>query len=164
MKKNVPEIKMFLTDCDGCLTEGGMYYSEDGDELKLFNTLDGMGFRILREHGIMTGIITGEEQKLNIRRAEKLKVDIIKSGITDKLKAIKELCVAYGIGLNDIAYVGDDINDLEVIQNVGFGCSVPNGTELVKKAAKYVSVKEGGHGAIREIIDLIVEGKYDSKI
>ena len=152
----VPKIKMFLTDCDGCLTDGGMYYSETGDELKKFSTLDGLGFRILKEKGILTGIITGEKRVLNKRRAEKLKLDIYEEGISDKLATVKILCEKAGVELRNVAYVGDDINDLELIRTVGFGCSVANGIEEVKKAATYVSQKKGGQGAVREIIDMIV--------
>lgn len=156
----IPDIKMFLTDCDGCLTDGGMYYSEQGDEWKGFHALDGMGFRRLREKGIITGIISGEDMELNRRRASKLKADILMGGIVDKLSVVKKLCQQYGVSLEQVAYVGDDINDLEVVQNVGFGCSVPNGVDVVKNAAKYVSCRTGGHGAVREIIDMILTEKY----
>lgn len=149
----IPEIKMFLTDCDGCLTDGGMYYSENGDELKKFNTTDGMGFKLLREKGIITGVITGEKRELNSRRAKKLNLDIIEQGISDKLVKIKELCKKYDVDLNNVLYIGDDINDLEAIKAVGFGCSVANGLDIVKKDAKYVTKKSGGNGAVREIID-----------
>lgn len=152
----IPDIKMFLTDCDGCLTDGGMYYSESSDELKKFSALDGMGFRLLREKGILTGIITGEERELNRRRAQKIKVDIYEEGISDKLSVVKSLCQRFDIELKNVAYVGDDINDLEVIKEVGFGCSVLNGIPEVKKAAVYVTQKAGGQGAVREIIDVII--------
>ena len=129
MKKNgisapteIPEIKMFLTDCDGCLTDGGMYYSEHGDELKKFNTRDGMGFALLRTRGIITGIITSENVNLNRRRAEKLKLDILEVGCKNKAETVKRICQEYGIALENVAYVGDDINDLEVIKIVGCGC------------------------------------------
>ena len=99
MKKNgiaapdeMPEIKMLLTDCDGCLTDAGMYYSEKGDELKKFNTRDGMGFKLLRERGIITGIVTSETVELNRRRAAKLKLDILEEGCQDKLSAVKRYC------------------------------------------------------------------------
>ncbi len=154
-KVKIPEIKMFLTDCDGCLTDGGMYYSENGDELKKFNTLDGMGFKLLREKNILTGIITGEIRQLNRCRAQKLQVDIFEGGVQDKLAVVKRLCEEYNINLQNVAYVGDDINDLEVVEAVGFGCSVANGVPAVKKAAKYVAAKSGGQGAVREVIDII---------
>ncbi len=157
MKHNsIPEIKMFLTDCDGCLTDGGMYYSENGDELKRFHTLDGMGLKMLHEKGIVTGIITGERQELNRRRARKLNVDIMKEGVRDKLSVIKELCAEYGIGIQSVAYIGDDINDLEAIKGVGFGCSVPNGVAPARAAAKYVTHRSGGAGAVREVADMIL--------
>ncbi len=157
----IPEIKMFLTDCDGCLTDGGMYYTEKGDEIKKFNTLDGMGFQLLREKGIITGIITGENRKLNQRRGEKLHIDILKMGVKDKVSVIQELSEEYCIPMENIAYVGDDINDLEAVKLVGWGCSVANAMESVKQAAKYVSCVKGGGGAVREIIDyiLLCEGR-----
>lgn len=153
----IPEIKMFLTDCDGCLTDGGMYYSENGDELKKFNTTDGMGFKLLKERGIITGVITGEKRELNSRRAKKLNLDIIEQGVSDKLSKIKELCNKYDVDLNNVLYIGDDINDLEAIKAVGFGCSVANGLDIVKKDAKYVTKKSGGEGAVREICELIIK-------
>ncbi len=155
-RKALPSIKMFLTDCDGCLTDGGMYYSENGDELKKFNAKDGMGFRMLREKGIITGIITGEERELNQRRAEKLHVDEIFQNVKDKVAVIKQLCDKYHISPKEIAYVGDDVNDLEVIRYVGFGCCVNNADSEVKKYADYVAERNGGQGAIREIIDSIL--------
>lgn len=155
-KKYMPEIKMFLTDCDGCLTDGGMYYSENGDELKKFNAKDGMGFKLLREHGILTGILTGEKVELNRRRGKKLKVDIYKEGVDNKLKEVKELCDYYKIDLQNVAYVGDDVNDIEVIKAVGFGCCVRDGMEKVRAVADYVTRIAGGQGAIREIIEIIL--------
>ncbi len=158
-KVDKPNIKMFLSDCDGCLTDGGMYYSENGDELKKFNTKDGMAFKLLREAGIITGVVTGEKRELNIRRAKKLHIDIVEQGVNDKLSKVKELCNKYNVSLENVAYIGDDINDLEVIKAVGFGCSVSNGMDSVKKAAKYVTKVPGGSGAIREIAELILGGQ-----
>ena len=107
---NGKDIRLFLTDCDGCLTDGGMYYSEKGDELKKFNTRDGMGFSILRKLGIRTGIITGENVELNRRRADKLKLDYYVPGCKDKLKAAGQLCSSIGITLDNVLYIGDDMN------------------------------------------------------
>lgn len=155
-KRGVPEIKLFLTDCDGCLTDGGMYYSENGDELKKFNTRDGMGFSLLRSNGILTGIITSENVALNRRRAEKLKLDIIESGCTDKLSAVIRICKEYGIKLENTCYIGDDINDIDVLQKVGLGCCPADANERVKLIAKYVTTKKGGYGVIREVVDKIL--------
>lgn len=163
MKKNgmiasgeIPEIKMFLTDCDGCLTDGGMYYSEKGDELKKFNTRDGMGFALLREKGVITGIITGENVDLNRRRAEKLKLDILESGCRDKLSTIKRLCEERGISLQDVCYIGDDVNDVETIKAVGYGCCPADAMPEVKDVADYVAKAKGGEGVIREIIGKLI--------
>ena len=149
------EIKMFLSDCDGCLTDGGMYYSEEGDELKKFNTRDGMGFALLRERGIITGIVTSESTNLIRRRAEKLKLDILKIGCKDKLSFIKELCLEYNMSLNNVCYVGDDINDIEVVKTVGYGCCPKDAIEGVKLNADYVAKCCGGGGVIREVADII---------
>ena len=166
MKKNgitapedKPEIKMLLTDCDGCLTDGGMYYSEKGDELKKFNTRDGMGFGMLRKQGVIAGIITSEIVDLNRRRAEKLKLDILEAGCKDKAAAIKRLCEQYGIVQENVCYIGDDINDIEAIKMVGFGCCPADAMPEVKAVADYVSVVKGGEGVIREVVDKILVKK-----
>lgn len=158
MKKNgitapteIPEIKMFLTDCDGCLTDGGVYYSEKGDELKKFNTRDGMGFSLLRQRGIVTGIITSESVELNKRRAEKLKLDILEAGCKDKLETIKNLCEVRGIAMSQVCYIGDDINDVEAIEAVGYGCCPADAMPEVKVVADYITKARGGEGVIREV-------------
>ena len=156
MRSQIPEIKMLLTDCDGCLTDGGMYYSEQGDELKKFNTRDGLGFALLREKGIITGIVTGESVKLNGRRAEKLKLDELVTGCKDKAEAVRGLCKKYNIDLEKVAYIGDDMNDLEVIRMVGYGCCPADAVPQVKEAAKYVAEARGGRGVVREIVEKLV--------
>ncbi|WP_026888256.1 acylneuraminate cytidylyltransferase [Clostridium beijerinckii] len=149
-------IKMLITDSDGVLTDGGMYYSEKGDELKKFNTRDGMAFELLRENGIKTAIVTGEKVDMVKRRADKLKIDYVYLGAKDKLKIIREIADINNLELNEIVYIGDDINDLEAIQSVGFGCSVFDGVEKVKQASNYITNAKGGSGAVREITDLIL--------
>lgn len=155
-EEKVKNIKILLTDCDGCLTDGGMYYSENGDELKKFNAKDGMGFRLLREHGIKIGIITGEDVDIVRRRAAKLKMDEVHCGIQDKLTVVKAICEKYGYTLDQVAYVGDDINDVEVLQSVGLACSIADAVPAAKEAADYVTQRCGGDGAIREIVDMIL--------
>ena len=157
-KETMPEIKMLLTDCDGCLTDGGMYYSEHGDELKKFNTRDGMGFKLLKEQGIYTGIITSENVQLNKRRAEKLKLDILEMGCTNKLAVVEKLCKERNISLVNVAYIGDDINDIEVLQEVGFACCPADAMVQVKKVAQFVTQVKGGEGVVREVVEKIMEG------
>ncbi len=155
----IPNIKLFLTDSDGCLTDGGMYYSERGDELKKFNTRDGMGFSLLKKAGILTGIITGEDSESVKKRAQKLNLDFCKCGIRNKLSCIKQICLEHNIPLENVAYIGDDINDLEVVENVGFGCCVPDADRSLKQKSKYVTQKNGGDGAVREVIDFLLQEK-----
>ncbi len=155
-QKAVPDIKMFLTDCDGCLTDGGMYYTEHGDEMKKFNTRDGMGFALLRERGILTGIITSENVALNQRRAQKLKLDILEAGCKDKLEAIKRICEEHGIQIDNVCYVGDDINDIESIKAVGYGCCPADAMPEVNKVADFITTARGGEGVIREVVEKII--------
>lgn len=154
-EEDFPDIKMLLTDCDGCLTDGGMYYSEFGDELKKFNTRDGMGFEILRKIGVITGIITSEQVELNKRRADKMKLNVLESGCKDKASAIKRICAEKGISLENVAYVGDDINDIEVLKIVGYGCCPNDAMPQVKRVAKYIAKTKGGEGVVREVAEKI---------
>jgi N-acylneuraminate cytidylyltransferase len=165
MKKNgmvaleeIPPINMFLTDCDGCLTDAGMYYSENGDELKKFNTRDGMGFKLLRERGVVTGIITSENVELNRRRANKLKLDILETGCVDKVEAIHRICTERGISLENVCYIGDDINDLEAIKIVGYGCCPSDAMPQVKSVSRCITTAKGGEGVIREVVESLING------
>lgn len=152
-------IKLFLSDVDGTLTDGGMYYSETGDELKKFNTRDGMGFQILHENGIKTGIITSEETKIVENRAKKLKLDYLcqKRHNGGKLAAVRDICLEMGITLQETAYIGDDINCIELLSNVGFAACPADACEQVKMIEGiYVMSKRGGCGCVREWVDYII--------
>ena len=155
--KDLKKIKVFLTDCDGCLTDAGMYYSENGDELKKFNTRDGMGFSLLRKKGIVTGLVTGESVNLNKRRVDKLHLDIYIPGCKDKLGAVKELCIDYGLSLDEILYIGDDINDLPLLRAVGFSCCPNDAVNSVKEVVDYISPIVGGNGVIRDVADKLLD-------
>ena len=155
-KTDVKDIKLFLCDVDGTLTDGGMYYSENGDELKKFNTRDGVALAMLREKGIKTGIITSEDTKLVARRAVKLKIDFLKQGKRDggKLSAAKEICDEMGISLREVAYVGDDLNCIELLSAVGFAACPADACEKVKTLpGMHVMSRKGGDGVVREIVN-----------
>ncbi len=155
-KKKKMSVKLFLSDVDGVMTDGGMYYSEDGGELKKFNTKDGMAFRILREKGIKTGIITSEETNIVKRRAEKLKVDYCIQGKykSGKLDAVITICSKLGISLSEVAYVGDDINCLELLSHVGYAFCPSNAVNKIKQIPNICIVNcNGGDGVVREILD-----------
>lgn len=158
-RSNLSNIKMLLTDCDGCLTDGGMYYTENGDEIKKFNTRDGVGFALLKQHGILTGIVTGENRELNERRAGKLKLDVLEQGCVDKLSVVTEVARRYQLDLNEIAYIGDDINDLDVLKNVGCGICPKDAADEVKSVSSYICSVKGGQGVIRESAEQILKGR-----
>ncbi len=147
------DIKMIVTDCDGCLTDGGMYYSENGDELKKFNTKDGMALSRAHSKGLITGIITGESQSLNTRRADKLKMDFIESGVFNKDEALKKLCNQFGINPDNVLYIGDDINDISAMAIAGTTACPADASCDVRKVAGYIAKKRGGDGAVRDIIE-----------
>ncbi|WIV12042.1 acylneuraminate cytidylyltransferase [Proteiniborus sp. MB09-C3] len=157
LKQVFKNIKLLITDSDGVLTDGGMYYSEVGDELKRFNTKDGMGVQLLREVGIKTVIITGEKVDLVKRRAEKLGIDEIYMGIKEKAPLVREIAKKHNLKLEEIAYLGDDINDLDSIKIVGLGCCVADAISIVKENSKYITSVKGGQGALREVADLIIK-------
>ena len=154
-----PEIKIFLTDVDGTLTDAGMYYGEDGNEFKKFNTRDGKGFEILRKAGIKTGIITSENTKIVSNRAEKLKVDYLYQGVEyqGKLEVVKEICRIEGVELSNVAYVGDDLNCKDLLINVGLSACPCDAIEEVRLIPGIrILSKSGGSGAVREFIDYIM--------
>ncbi len=150
------DIRMLLTDVDGVLTDAGMYYGESGEELKKFNTRDGMAFKMLRERGLKIGIITGEDTEIVARRARKLGVDHLYQGILDKLPVVNGICAQEGIELSQVAYVGDDIGDLTALSAVGFAACPSTAEPAVKRVAHYLCERGGGEGCVREVAELIL--------
>ena len=152
-------IKLFLTDVDGVLTDAGMYYSENGDELKKFNTHDGMGFRLLQEAGIKTGIITSENTKIVENRAKKLNVDYLYQGKREggKLEVAKEICAKEGILLEEVAYIGDDINCYDLLSAVGFAACPADALPKIKNIPGiFIATCKGGDGCVREFIEYLL--------
>lgn len=157
--KDFKKIKLFIADVDGTLTDAGMYYSENGDEFKKFNTKDGLGIRLLREAGIKTGFITSENTKIVENRASKLKVDYLYQGKINegKLAIAKEICDKERISLEEVAYIGDDVNCIELLNAVGFAACPADAHEKVKAIPNiHVMNISGGAGCVREWIDLIL--------
>lgn len=158
LSERLSKIRCVLTDCDGVLTDGGMYYGESGEELKKFNTRDGMGFRLLQEAGILTGIITGEAVELVERRAKKLRVDELHLGATEKAAIIRDICERRNLSFEQILYIGDDTNDTEAIRTAGVGCAVSDALKEAKEAADYITCARGGEGAFREVAVMVLGG------
>lgn len=161
-------VKLFLTDVDGCLTDGGMYYTAEGDAMKRFCVYDGMGIVLLRQAGIPCGILTSEQSPIVKARAEKLHLDYLYMGVGSrdrqgsltKLGAAQKICGKLGIGMEEVCYVGDDVNDVELLEAVGYPCCPPNARPevLAVKGIKVLKTR-GGEGAIREICDEILSTK-----
>ena len=160
------EVKLFLTDVDGCLTDGGMYYSANGDEMKKFCVYDGMGMVLLRKAGIKCGILTSETTDIVVRRANKLKLDYLRMGVgahndVSKMEAAKEICAEMGIELDEVCYVGDDINDLDLLAAAGLAACPQNAMPEVKRLPGILVLEhKGGEGAIRELCDRILKGEW----
>jgi YrbI family 3-deoxy-D-manno-octulosonate 8-phosphate phosphatase len=155
-------IRLFATDLDGVLTDGGMYYAESGDEWKKFNTRDGMGIKLLQRAGLITAIVTQERTKLVARRAEKLAIPELHQGVMEKLSCVREMAARHGLALSQVAYIGDDINDLETLKAVGFSATPADGMPCVAAVVDYICQKKGGEGAVREIIEMILEAQGPS--
>ena len=151
IKEIIKHIKFVATDCDGVLTDGGLYYMENGEEIKRFQVLDGVGFIRLGQNGIKTAIITGEKTSIVDHRAKRLRTDYLYKGSLDKLSAIREICEKENISLQEVAYIGDDWFDREVIKAVGFGCVPRSARKQVRSHADYVTKCGGGEGCFREI-------------
>ncbi len=149
-------IKLVLTDIDGVWTDGGMYYDETGNEWKKFNTSDSAGVLFLRLLNIPVGIITGEDTEIVRRRAEKLKIERLYMGVKNKLKKAEEICEEMQISLSEVAYIGDDINDINLLKSAGISAVPANAPIYVAKYAKIRLQKEGGDGAFREFVETIL--------
>jgi len=152
------KVKLFLTDVDGVLTDAGMYYSEKGDELKKFNTRDGMGLQLIKAKGIKTGIITSEDTQIVGRRFDKLKLDYLYQGKKHggKLSAALDICQKEGIDISEVAYIGDDINCLELLSNAGFpACPADADLKILSIPGILVLSKKGGEGVVREYVEKI---------
>jgi len=159
-KRPKPTIKLFLSDVDGTLTDAGMYYGENGEEFKKFNTHDGKGFELLRQSGIKTGIITSENTNIVSNRAKKLKVDYLYQGLEHKgkLDIAKEICQKENISLQEVAYIGDDINCKELLQSVGIAACPANALKEIKNIPNIIKLSKcGGGGAVREFVEILIK-------
>lgn len=150
------KIKLLVSDVDGVLTDAGAYYSDNGLHLKKFNIRDGMGMVLLRKAGYKLAIVTTEKTKLVELRAQRLQIDDLYQGIVSKVEAIEDLMKKYSLSWEEVAFIGDDINDVPVLQKVGFAACPADGTIVNKKAAHYVTKANGGNGCVREVCDLLL--------
>jgi YrbI family 3-deoxy-D-manno-octulosonate 8-phosphate phosphatase len=163
LKNKIHKIKLIATDVDGVLTDGGMYYSSKGNILKKFQARDGMAVSILKRNIIPTVIITKERNQTVKKWSSKMSIDKLFDGIENKENIIPKLCKFYSLSENNIAYIGDDVNDLEILKRIGFSATPKDGNLEVKKIVDYICKNRGGEGVLREICDLIISIKFGKK-
>jgi len=159
LRNKCRNISIVLTDVDCVLTDGGMYYTENGDIMKKFHTRDGMGVSLLRKKKIATIIITKEKTKFVKKWAKNMNVEKLYDGIQKKEDLVIKICNKYNVTLQELAYIGDDVNDLELLKKVGLSATPADGITDAKKICNYICKSKGGEGAFRELADLILETK-----
>jgi YrbI family 3-deoxy-D-manno-octulosonate 8-phosphate phosphatase len=161
IRERARRVKMLAMDVDGVLTDAGMYYGEHGEELKKFNTRDAMGVALLREIGIIPAIITRESTAIVTRRAAKMKIEDVHIGVLDKLATMRGILEQHRLGMEEVAYIGDDVNDYELLCHVGLAVAVRDAARLPRSVAHYITEAKGGEGAVRELCELILEARRD---
>ena len=155
-------IKLVITDVDGVLTDGGLYYTSDGLVMKKFNVKDGMGMKLLKDSGIKNAIITTDTSELIKIRGERLKVDYLYLGVWDKENKLLEICASENISPENVAFIGDDVNDIGIINIAGFSACPSDAVLEIKNLVDLILPTKGGQGAFREFADLILRSKLKS--
>ncbi len=148
--------KLILTDIDGVWTDGGMYYDQTGNEWKKFHTYDSAGVLFAHRNNILVGIITGENTEIVERRAKKLKVDYLFQGVENKLEVAMTLCKQLNINMEDVAFIGDDLGDVELLDTAGISATPKSAPNYIQKHAKMIMTKNGGEGVFREFVEKIL--------
>lgn len=159
MTRKFADIQLLLLDVDGVMTDGSITYTDSGEQIKTFNSSDGLGLRLLMDSGIQVGIITGRSSAALKHRCNNLNISLLFDGITDKAKALKEISSITGVKKTKMAFVGDDLLDLPVMKRVGVCFSVANAAPEVKEHSDFVTHASGGKGAVREICETILKAK-----
>jgi 3-deoxy-D-manno-octulosonate 8-phosphate phosphatase (KDO 8-P phosphatase) len=154
---NFKNIKLVITDVDGVLSDGKVYYGESGEELKSFNIKDGLGIKLLASIGIQTAIITGRDSKIVARRAKELGIEHLYQGKKNKLESYNQILNSFDISPNQVAYLGDDLPDLPLLVKSGVGVAVNDAATQLIASADYVTRTKGGEGCLREVAELIIE-------
>jgi len=162
--EKISKIKVVLTDVDGVLTDGGLYYNEQGLAMKKFNVKDGLGSTLLRKNGYIIGIITSDNTPLILSRGKRLNMDYVYYDYRNKIIALDEICSKHNLTYENVAFIGDDLNDLEILKTVGLSAAPADSVSEILNVVNYVCKMKGGEGAYREFADLILTSKGDKKI
>ncbi len=167
MKKQIRDqikaIKLLATDVDGTLTDGGMYYTTKGDVMKKFHARDGMGVNLLKRRNIPTVLITKEMNSINKKWAKNMNIKKVYEGVREKEKLVKILCNQFKVRSGEICYIGDDVNDIELMKNIGLSACPADANYIVKKESDVILKTQGGKGALREVADLIMSVKFSKE-
>jgi 3-deoxy-D-manno-octulosonate 8-phosphate phosphatase (KDO 8-P phosphatase) len=159
IERRSSRIKLLLMDCDGVLTDGRLWLTDNGDEQKSFNTHDGLGLSLLHRAGLKSGIISGRTSTAVSRRARELGVEFVRQGNPDKIEAFEQVLKEAGVDENEVAFVGDDLPDIPLMQRVELAIAVADAVEETRLAAHYVTQVRGGEGAVREVIEMILKSQ-----
>lgn len=152
-------VRALVLDVDGVLTDGRLYFDSQGNEMKAFSTRDGLGLRALQSQGTLLALITGRQSEIVARRAANLGIEHVYQGRTDKLNAFNELLAASGIDAQEVCYAGDDWVDIPVLDRAGLAVAVADADAVVKRHVHWITARPGGHGAVREICDLLLAAR-----
>jgi len=159
-------IRLIAFDVDGIMTDGGLYLTDSGEEFKRFNSLDGQGLKMLKASGVELAIITGRTSRCVELRAHHLGISHLYQGVHDKLTSMKKMLAQLELPLDVVAFMGDDVIDLPVMLRVGLALSVPSAPQIVRDRAHYITERDGGHGAVREVCELLMsaQGTLDAQL
>jgi 3-deoxy-D-manno-octulosonate 8-phosphate phosphatase (KDO 8-P phosphatase) len=159
IERRASRIKLLLMDCDGVLTDGRLWLLEEGGEHKSFNTHDGLGLALLHRAGLRSGIISGRSSPGVDRRARELGVEFVRQGEPDKIEAFEDITRRAGVGEHEVAFIGDDLPDIPLMKRSELAVAVADATEETRLAAHYVTRAEGGRGAVREVVEIILKAQ-----
>jgi 3-deoxy-D-manno-octulosonate 8-phosphate phosphatase (KDO 8-P phosphatase) len=166
IERRASRIKLLLMDCDGVLTDGRLWLTENGDEQKSFNTKDGLGLALLHRAGLQSGIISGRKSIAVERRAQELGIEFLRQGDEQKIAAFEEVLRLAGVNEDEVAFIGDDLSDIPLMQRSELAVAVADAVEEARAAAHYVTHAEGGRGAVREVVEIILksQGRWNDLI
>jgi 3-deoxy-D-manno-octulosonate 8-phosphate phosphatase (KDO 8-P phosphatase) len=159
VERRASRIKLLLMDCDGVLTDGRLWLTEEGNDQKSFNTRDGLGLSLLHREGLRSGIISGRNSRAVTRRAQELGIEFVRQGDPDKIEAFQQILQQAGVDENEVAFIGDDLNDIPIMQRAELAVAVADAAVETLSVAHYVTQARGGQGAVREVIELILKSQ-----